>query len=224
MADTSAQTPLLTVPLDSDAARVLADQAVIIQDLQFVMDCCKRLLDELDKPENERTPAVPQALWTAALVAYGRCFSRSKRSGLTNADVQSLPLQGAVMKFHQWALKERAKLTAHPADPFDAARVGAALASPDADKRRVEGIVVLSTSHFLVNDIGVRQLGGLASELAKQTADQAQTQQDTVLTAARDLGLDALYALPPLATGAPGEDEDEGIPGDPDAPAGPDTA
>jgi hypothetical protein len=207
----SPQSPLLTVPLDSDSARALADQAVIIQDLQFVMDCCKRLLADLDKPEAERDPVVPQALWTAALVAYARCFGKNKRSGLTTDDVHSLPLQGAVMKFHQWAVKERGKLTAHQADPFDAARVGAALSAADGAKRQIEGIVVLSTSHVLVNDIGVRQLGGLASELAKQTSERAQAQQETVLADTRKLSLDTLYALPPLVTGAP---EDEASPED----------
>ena len=37
----------LTVALDVPSAQVLADQAAIIQDLQFVMECCKRLLTEL---------------------------------------------------------------------------------------------------------------------------------------------------------------------------------
>jgi len=208
MGETSTRPPALTVPLDTDSARVLADQATIIQDLQFVMDCCKRLLTELDKAEDERDTAVPQALWSAALVAYARCFGKNKRSGLSVQDVHALPLQGAVMKFHEWALKERAKLTSHPGDPFEAARVGAALAPPGAANRRVEGIVVLSNSHVLVNDIGVRQLGGLASELAKQTAAKAQAQQETVLADAQQLSLDSLYALPPLITGPPEGDAD----------------
>jgi hypothetical protein len=210
MSETSTQSPMLTVPLDTDAARILADQATIIADLQFVMDCCRRLLTELDKPDEERDTVVPQALWSAALAAYARCFGKNKRSGLTVADVHALPLQGAVMKFHQWAIKERARLGAHPGDPFEAARVGAALTPPGGVKRRVEGIVVLSTSHVLVDDIGVRQLGGLASELAKQTAGKAQAQQETVLTETQQLSLDTLYALPPLITGAPDADDPEG--------------
>jgi hypothetical protein len=32
-------------------------------------------------------------------------------------------------------------------------------------ERRVEGIAVFSASHVLIDDIGVRQLGGIASEL-----------------------------------------------------------
>jgi hypothetical protein len=50
----------------------------------------------------------------------------------------------------------------------------------------------------LVDVIGVRQLGGLASELAKQTADKAQEQQDLVLADAQQLNIDGLYRLPPL--------------------------
>jgi len=203
-----------TVPLDMDSARVLADQAAIIQDLQFVMDCCRRLLDELDKPEDKREPVVPQALWSAALVAYARCFGRNKKFGLTTQDIHDLPLHGAVMEYHQWVIKERARLTSHPANPFDVATVGAALSPPGDANRRIEGIVILSTSHVLVDDIGVRQLGGLASELAKQIAAKAQPQQDEVLADARNLGLDTLYATPPLATGPPGT---------PDGPPAPQT-
>jgi hypothetical protein len=189
---------MLTVPLEMESARALADQAAVIQDLQFVMDCCKRLLAELDKPEDERDTVVPHALWSAALVAYARCFGRTKRSGLTAEDVHSLPLQGAVMRYHRWVIKERGKLAVHQANPFDVAKVGAALSPPGAASRRIEGIAVLSASHVLVNDIGVRQLGGLASELAKQTAEKMKTQEDAVLADARKLSLDSLYRLPPL--------------------------
>jgi hypothetical protein len=121
---------MLTVPLDGQAAQILADQAVIVQDLQFVIECCKRLLAELDKPEEQRDAVVPQALWSAALVAYARCFTEGKRFGLAAEDIRTLPLQGEVMKYHKWVIGERSKLTAHPANPFDAAKVGAALAPP----------------------------------------------------------------------------------------------
>jgi hypothetical protein len=194
---------MLTVPLDGQAAQILADQAVIVQDLQFVIECCKRLLAELDKPEDERDPVVPQALWSAALVAYARCFTEGKRFGLAAEDIRTLPLQGEVMKYHKWVIGERNKLTGHPANPFDAAKVGAALAPPWHAKRRVEGIAILSTSRVLVDDTGVRQLGGLASELAKQTAERAQKQQDSVLADTQELSLDSLYKLPPLQMGSP---------------------
>lgn len=197
----SARVPALTVALDTPSARILADEASIINDLQFVMDCCKRLLTELARPQEERDGVVPQALWSSALVAYGRCFSEDRRSGLAIDDVQNLPLQGAVMKFHTWVIGEYDKLTAPSADPFEAAKIGAALSSPGQKKRRVEGIAVFSTSRVLIDVIGVRQLGGLASELAKQTAQKAEKQQHAVLTDAQQLDIDSLYESPPLQPG-----------------------
>jgi hypothetical protein len=190
--------PGLTVALDSPSARILADQASIIQDLQFVMDCCKRLITELGRPEDDRDGVVPQALWSSALVAYARCFGKSGSLGLVTEDVRSLPLQGAVMKFHEWIMGECDKLTAHPADPFEAARIGAALSPPGLEDRRVQGIAIFSASRILIDVIGVRQLGGLASELAKQTAEKAQKQQDSVLADAQQLDIGSLYELPPL--------------------------
>src|ERR1700742_939830 len=203
---------MLTVNLDTPSARVLADQATIIQDLQFVMDCSKRLLNELAKADDERDPLVPLALWSAAVLAYARCFGKGKRFGLTNDDVKNLPLHGAVMKFHTWVLEERDRLAAHAANPLEGATVGAALSPPDQAKRRVEGIVIFASSHVVVEDIGVRQLGGLASELAKQTAEKAQVQQDIALKDAQQLNLDELYKLPPLRT-APDEDDADEEPG-----------
>ena len=47
---------------------------------------------------------------------------------------------------------------------------------------------------------GVRQLGGLASELARQTAGKAQRQQDSVLSDTQQLDIGSLYGAPPLRT------------------------
>jgi len=68
----SPEVPVLTVALDLPSAHVLADQASIIQDLQFVMDCCKRLLAELARPEEDRDAVVPLALWWPTLAASAR--------------------------------------------------------------------------------------------------------------------------------------------------------
>ena len=197
---TSQQAPGPTVALDMPSARVLADQASIIQDLQFVMDCCKRLLAELTRPEEDRDGIVPLALWSSAVVTYARCFGAGRSSGLTVEDVQNLPLQGAVMKFHQWVTEERDKLIEHSADPFEAAKIGAALSPAGQKGRRVEGIAVFSTNRVLIDATGVRQLGGLASELAKQTAVKAQKQQDVVLSDAQRLDIASLYESPALLT------------------------
>jgi hypothetical protein len=196
------------------SAQILADQASTISELQFVMDCCKRLLADLAKPEEERDPLMPLALWSSAVLAYGRCFSKGKRFALSNDDVRNLPLHGAVMKFHQWILEERDKLAARAANPAEGAKVGAALSPPERKDRRVEGIVIFASSREVVDDTGVRQLGGLASELAKQTAEKAQEQQDVVLKDAQQLNLDSLYQQEPIGTWPPGEPEESAGDGD----------
>jgi hypothetical protein len=78
--------------------------------------------------------------------------------------------------------------------------IGAALSPAGQPKRRVEGIAIFSTSRILIDATGVRQLGGLASELAKQTAVKATKQQDTALSDAQQLDIATLYDSPPLLT------------------------
>ena len=196
--ESTPQQAALTVALDMPSARVLADQASVVADLELVMECCKRLLAELDKPDAERDGVVPLALWSSAVVAYARCFGADGKSGLSLEDVESLTLQGAVLKFHEWVIGERNILTEHAADPFDAAKVGAALTAAGGKDRRIEGIAVFSHSRVLIDVTGARQLGGLASELAKQTALKAQKQQDTVLSDAQRVDIGTLYEAPPL--------------------------
>jgi hypothetical protein len=210
----SAQTqdqPTVTVALELPSAQLLADQIATIHDLQFVMECCKRLLSELMKPEEEREAVVPQALWSAALTSYDRAFAKGKKFGLTVDDVKALPLEGQVVKFHEWIVDERNTLGRHPTNPFDVARVGAVLSDRSQANPEVRGVTVLSASHILVDGAGVRQLGALASELAKQTAEKAQKQESTVAADAQKLGLDKLYALAPLPVGAPSDSGDEDL-------------
>jgi hypothetical protein len=199
----------LTVGLELPSAQLLADQIATIKDLQFVMECSKRLLTELVKPEEEQDEVIPQALWSAALTAYDRCFAKGKKFGLTTDDVKALPLEGQVVKFHEWVVNERNILGRHPTNPFDEARVGAVLSDPDQADREVRGVTVLTASHILVDGAGVRQLGALASELAKQTAEKAQKQESVVAADAQQLGLDKLYTMTPLLVGAPSDEEPE---------------
>ena len=93
----------------------------------------------------------------------------------------------------------------HPANPFEGAKVGVALSPPGRAEQRVEGVAIFSANRVLIDAIGVRQLGGLASELAKQTAEKATEQQDLVLADAQQLNIDRLYRLPPLRMGPPAD-------------------
>jgi hypothetical protein len=170
------------------------------------MECCKRLLTELAAPEEERDPLVPQALWSAALTGYARCFGKGSRPGLTLDDVRALPLEGEVVKYHQWLLAERSRQATRATSPFDEVRVGAVLSPRHSPERKLRGIAILPVSHVLVDETGVRQLGGLAAELAKQAADRAKEQQETVLAEATRQDLAALEKLPLLRMLTPADE------------------
>ena len=197
---------LPAVAIEGPDAVALAESAAVIGDLQFVMECCKRLLTELNVPDADRDPLVPQALWSAALTGYARCFGKGSRPGLTLDDVRRLPLEGEVVKYHQWLLSERGRLAARATSPFDEVRIGAVLSPRHAPDRKLRGIAILPVSHVLVDETGVRQLGGLAAELAKQAADRAREQQDTVLAEARRQDLAALDRLPLLRMLTPADE------------------
>ena len=211
MADTNAGTAaqegtLPTVAIEGPAARALAESAAVIGDLQFVMECCKRLLTELAGPEEERDPLVPQALWSAALTGYARCFGKGSQAGLTLDDVRALPLEGEVVKYHQWLLAERSRQATRATSPFDEVRIGAVLSPRHSPERKLRGIAILPVSHVLVDETGVRQLGGLAAELAKLAADRAKEQQETVLAEAARQDLAALDKLPLLRMLTPADE------------------
>ncbi len=200
--------PSLTVALELPSAQLLADQIGTIHDLQFVMECCKRLLSELVKPDEEQDPVVPQALWSAALTAYDRAFAKGKKFGLTVDDVKALPLEGQVVKFHEWVVDERNTLGRHPTNPFDVARVGAVLADPEQGDREVRGITVLWASHILVD--GRRTPAGRARLRAGQAdREKTQKQENTVVADTQQLGLDKLYTMTPLPVGAPSEEDED---------------
>jgi hypothetical protein len=157
--------------------------------------------------EGQRDATVLKALWSAALVAYARCFATGKRFGLSNEDVRSLPLEGEVFEFHEWLMNMRNKHVAHSVNPFEIVKVGAVLSAPQQPQRQVEGIATLSMQYMLPDEIGVQQLGGLAAALANVVAQRGQAQQETVFNEARELAFEELSLLPPLRTYAPGPKE-----------------
>src|SRR5262249_59645112 len=123
-------------------------------------------------------------------------------------------VRGGGKEVPQGIREERDKVGARAANPAEGAKGGAALSPPEQKDGRVEGIVIFASSREVVDDTGVRQLGGLASELAKQTAEKAQEQQDVVLKDAQQLNLDSLYQQEPIGTWPPGEPEESAPGGD----------
>ncbi len=196
----------LTVGLELPSAQRLADQITTIKDLQFVMECWAAPV-RAGQAGEEQDGVVPQALWSAALTAYDRCFARGKKFGLTTDDVKSLPLEGQVVKFHEWAVSERTSSASTP--PTRSTRPGWARCWPTRIRPagRCAASPCCRPATSWSTGPGSGSLGALASELAKQTAEKAQKQESVVAADAQQLGLDKLYTMTPLLVGAPSDEK-----------------
>lgn len=176
--------------LEFAQAKALAEAAAIFQDLGFVIQATKQLSALLQAGEPDQV--IARSLFTAALVAYVRCFSSGKRSGLT-PDIFA-PLQGELVACHNQYKDTRDKHIAHSVNPFEEMLVGAVLAPPDAAVREVEGVACLTASLITYDVDGVKQLGRLASLAQSHVAAKCKALEAEVLEIAKKMDVEKLYA------------------------------
>jgi len=189
--------------LDGTEAEFLADLGAIHQDIMFVMNCCRRMLEML--PHDDHDGVVFQALFTAALITYARCFNGGHRSGLQVKDVTKLGLEGDPRGFHEQIMAMRSKHVAHSVNPFEMVTVGAILSPIDAELRRVEGIGTLTARHVSFDADGIRQLGVLCARLLdKVIKERAERLQGILLEQARLIDIEDLYQRPAPRAQPPG--------------------
>jgi hypothetical protein len=168
---------------------VLAEQAAVFEDLQFVLRCCEHLVSVLGQRNPD--PVLVEALWTGALIGYVRCFSG--RSGvLTDGDLSTLKLDGDVAEFHAMVKKLRDHYASRHTNPREAFTIGAA----QANDGRPTGVAVVSTPRPLVDDVTVRLLGRVAYALSGLLDTRMQGSQAEVLAAAGKLSPAELSRLP----------------------------
>lgn len=179
--------------LEFDEARRVADYGAIFQDLSFVLGVLERLHDLLEAREegaDEPDSVIVRAYWTAALVAYVRCFNAGKRLGLSEDIFQDL--EGGV-DVHRHYRELRDKHIAHSVNPFEQVEVGAVLASPGAAERKIEGIAATAFS-LLSHDLeGVEQLYHLARIAREKTVEEAEHYKKVTRAKAGEMDLDGLY-------------------------------
>jgi hypothetical protein len=82
--DAAAPPPTRVKRLTSPAALAMADLAGLFDDLQTVLRCCERLVEELSVVGREPDDLALEAYWTTAVLSYARCFAAGPRgTGLT---------------------------------------------------------------------------------------------------------------------------------------------
>jgi len=173
----------------------LANLASIFEDLQFVLSCCEELVARLapPPPAHAASDVVSHSLWTAALVAYVRCFSiAKKRGGLTEQDLEKTGLRGEVLEWHKMLCRMRNHLTASSINPRERFVIGAA---QDVEGR-ASGIAIVSTPLPAVEELAVRQTGRLAMELTTLVDRRMGERQRAVFESARGMSVRLLNSLP----------------------------
>ena len=155
----AASAPSTVRRLDGPEAAVLAGQAAVFEDLQYVLRCCEHLVSVLGSSAAD--PALVEALWTGALTGYVRCFS-GRTAVLTDADVAELKLDGDVGEFHGMVKKLRDHYASRHVNPREAFSIGAA----QANDGRPTGVAVVRTPRPLVDEVTVRLLGRVSYALS----------------------------------------------------------
>lgn len=187
-------------PLGGDAALRLADLGSVLQDLTYVMGCCERLVPLLDSDDADSV--LVEALWSAAVVGYSRCFATGKRLGLDEDVLEDLP--GEPLELHRYVRDMRDKRIAHSVNPFEQVRVGAVLPAPGAARAEVEGIATLAMRHISTTVDGVKGLRKLAHTLRARVAELGQEAETEALAEARAIPVAEHYRKPDMRVTAPG--------------------
>ncbi|HEY0454609.1 hypothetical protein [Actinophytocola sp.] len=189
------QTAVTARQLTSPAAQSLAELAAVLDDLQFVLGCSERLLQELARGD-ERDIVVVEALWAAALNAYARCFRPGEnKPGLTVDDLTETGLQGDVVPWHEMLGKLRHFFVTETANPREEFSAGVSLSPEGA----ATGIVVTSAPRPQVDEATVRQTGQLAFELGQLVDGRMRDAQKVVFAEVADMPAARLNRLTPLA-------------------------
>jgi hypothetical protein len=177
--------------LDGSEAADLAGLAAVFEDLQYVLRCCEHLVGALGRPGGD--PALVEALWTGALVAYARSFS-GRTKVLTEADLSELKLEGDVAGFHRAVVRLRDHYASRHGNPRETFTVGVA----QRNNGTAAGVAVVGAPQPGVDDTTVRQLGRIAYGLSGLVDARMQAAQQRVHVVAQGLAAHRLMALPLL--------------------------
>lgn len=201
---------LIAQPYDS-AANPLGDLQSLINDLEFVADACDELQTRVPTMTSRR------ALWEAAVIAYGRCFSSggsavvAKQSRTRIPDELLATLSEADQACHRDIVQLRNQHIGHRVDLRMHKVVVFVTLSPPSEEREVKGC----GSVVLLNEGGperAKVLARTARALADRLKAQSTLLSQEVMRQARD-SIDECYRAAVPAKELRLAVDDLGIPG-----------
>lgn len=179
--------------LSTSAAERLAQLAAVLDDLQTVLRCCEVLLPTGAPRPQEMDPTEREAVWTTALLSYGRCFATGGHSGgLTEEDLGKTDLEGELVEWHRMLLRLRRHFADQERNPRGQFAVGIAT----EEDGTVSAITITSTDAVAVDDQTVHQTGALALELGKLVDQRIEEQQKHLMADVEKMSSSAVEKLP----------------------------
>ncbi len=198
-------TTAVTVPetvrrLRTPDAKALADLTAVSEELATVAGCCEQILTLSGQQSTTARTVLVEALWTAALVSYRRCFSTGEETaGLSADDLADTNLRGDVRQWHNTLERLREHYVdtrANPSEGFVAGIARDAEGNPN-------GIAVTSAPRPQPDETTVRQTGQLAPELGRIVDERIKSHQESVYAEARSMTPHDLAALPEIHISPP---------------------
>lgn len=184
--------------LDGPGPAGLAELVETFEELQTVLRCCERLVAELATDDPDPVPV--EAVWTMALLSYGRCFSAGAAgTALTEGDLTTAQPAGEVVEWHRMLLQLRDHQTDPATNPRERFSIGV---TQDADGT-ASGVAITSMRQPLVDDLTVRQTGAIAYALSALVNDRIESEQEQVFAGLKEMPRAELDALERLDVAAP---------------------
>ncbi len=192
--------PAVVRRLDSESAAELVALVETFEDLQMVLRCCERLVEELAPAEGEPDAVPVEAVWTMALLSYARCFIAGAGGvALTEEDLTTAQPAGDVIEWHKLLLQLRDHQTDPAVNPRERFSVGVTQDAGGA----ASGVAITSARQPLVDDLTVRQTGAIAYALSALVNSRIEAQQEQVFEELKSLSKADLERFDPVDVAQP---------------------
>jgi hypothetical protein len=186
-----AEPPPVVRRLEGPSATLLGDLVEAFEELQTVLRCCERLVNDVAGRPRPDEVAV-EGVWTMALLSYARAFApRASGPVLTEDDLTKAQPETDVVKWHHVLLQLREQ----HADPVASPREQFTIAVTQDDEGAASGVAITSARTPLVDELTVRQTGAIAYALSTLVNERIEAQQLVVFEELKEASSDDLEKL-----------------------------
>ena len=181
-------------------AQLLADLKGVEVDLVATEQICDRFLVEMEKYKLTKKTLADfvlsdalyfDALFSAAVVRYGRTLSSSVRRGIPGSSVEALDPE--LRTEHQYFKDLRDKSIAHSVSPLEDNQVVLFIACEETGTKGITGVEVFPARVFHSGSRDILRLKRLANAIREKVAQEISAESDRVLQFARSMPLEPLY-------------------------------